>query len=115
MSSVVVKSIDFEAIRRQTAEFACHLLETRPEVEEVVVFGSFPRGTYSPGSDIDILLILSGSNKPFQDRTADYLPEAFPVGMDLFAYTRQELERSSANGFLTEALRAESWRFTRRC
>ena len=113
MSSVVVKSIDFEAIRKQTAEFARRLLETRPEVEEVVVFGSFPRGTYAPGSDIDVLLILSGSGRRFRDRSPDYVPESFPVGMDVFAYTRRELERPSTQGFLAEALRGESWRFTR--
>ena len=35
--------------------YAAQLL-ARPDVQEVVVFGSFERGTYAPGSDLDVLI-----------------------------------------------------------
>jgi hypothetical protein len=42
--------------------------------------------------------ILSESSKPMRDRVCDYLPVGFPVGVDLFPYTKKEfdalLERS---------------------
>ena len=60
MSSVVVKSIDEGEVRRQMDAYAARLLASRPEVEEIVVFGSFAKGTYAPGSDIDVFLVQIG-------------------------------------------------------
>ena len=41
MRGVVVKSIDEAAVRRAMDAYAARLLATHPEVEEIVVFGSF--------------------------------------------------------------------------
>lgn len=56
-------------------------------------FGSWVSGTPGPGSDVDLCLVLSQSDKRFRERIPDYLPGAFPVGLDLFPYTEDELER----------------------
>ena len=56
-------------------------------------FGSWVSGVPGPGSDVDMCLVLSRSQKPFRERIPDYLPGAFPVGIDLFPYTERELER----------------------
>ena len=101
MSSVVVKSIDEATVRRAAEAWARRLLEERPEVEEVVFFGSFSRGTWAPGSDLDVFLFLRSSEKPFRERIVDYLPGAFPVGVDLLPYTRGEVE-SLSQGLLRE-------------
>ena len=42
-------------------EAALHQLSRDPEVERMVLFGSRARGDARPGSDLDLLLILSGS------------------------------------------------------
>jgi predicted nucleotidyltransferase len=81
-------------------------------VEEVVVFGSFADGTYAPGSDIDVLIILRGSDKPVWDRIAEFLPGSFPVGLDLFPYTRAELTLMETSP-MTAALRRSRWRYQR--
>ncbi len=93
-------------------QYAEHLLSTRPDVEEVVVFGSFADGTYAPGSDIDVLIILRSSDKPVWDRIAEFLPGAFPVGLDLFPYTRSELALREASS-MTAAFRGSRWRYRR--
>ncbi len=56
-------------------------------------FGSRVNGIPTPGSDVDVCLVLTCSDKPFRDRAADYLPLGFPVGLDLFPYTVEEFER----------------------
>lgn len=68
------------------------------EIEEVVLFGSLVSGTPVPGSDVDLLLVLSHSNRSFLDRIPVYLPSGFPVSVDVFPYTREELERMKADG-----------------
>jgi len=92
LSSVVIKSADREAIACALAAYLARLRAERPEVERIIWFGSWVSGQPGPGSDVDLCLVLSASDKPPRERIADYLPVGFPVGVDLFAYTRAELD-----------------------
>ena len=78
-----------------------------PEIEQVILFGSLSRGEAVPGSDADLLLILQDSNLPFLKRGVRYRPEGVGIGVDVFAYTRSELDAmlSSGNTFVAQALR----------
>lgn len=71
---------------------------TRPEVEEVWLFGSLARGEAVPGSDADLLIVLSDSPASFLDRAVRYLPEFCGVGVDILAYTRAELTAMCESG-----------------
>ena len=113
MSSVVIKSVDSARIRAAADAYAAHLMATRPEVEEVVIFGSFERGNYAPGSDLDVFVILSRDARPVRDRIPDLMPAAFPVGVDLFPYTRDEIRELTPSALL-DAVAASRWRYTRR-
>jgi predicted nucleotidyltransferase len=112
LSSVVIKFVDEALVRRAVDEYASRLLARHSEVEEVVVFGSFADGTYAPGSDLDVFVTLSGSAKSVRDRIAELLPDAFPVGVDLFAFTRDEIA-ARKDSPLIEAVRRSSWRYSR--
>jgi hypothetical protein len=46
----------------------------------------------APGSDVDLCLIVSESSKNRRERIQDYLPVGFPVGVDLFVYSRDEFQ-----------------------
>jgi len=80
---------------------------TFPEVEEVWLFGSLARGDAVPGSDADVLVVLSRSEIPFLERPVRYRVEQCGIGVDLFAYTREELERMGREGrrFTAQAMR----------
>jgi hypothetical protein len=112
LTSVVIKSVDEALVRRSMDEFAARLMSIHPEIDEIVVFGSFARGTYAPGSDLDVFIVLSRSEKSIRDRIADFLPGPFPVGMDLFPYTREEVAARSDSPLLAE-VRGSRWRYTR--
>lgn len=98
-------------MRRAMDAYAAALLVC-PEVEEVVVFGSFERDTYAPGSDLDVLVVLRESTLPILDRPAEYRLLHFPVPIDLFAFTRAELE-SRRGSPLSQAFEASRWRYRR--
>lgn len=93
MSSVAVISIDRREIERAVAEYAAALRARHPEIRRILWFGSWVGGRPTPGSDVDLCLVLARSAKPVRDRIPDYLPGAFPVGLDLFPYTEEELAR----------------------
>ena len=57
-------------------------------------------------------MVLTGSDQRVRDRIPGLLPGAFPVGIDLFPYTRKELERLVSPGLLRE-MRASQVRYRR--
>lgn len=112
MGSVVIKSIDEAGVRRAVDAYAADILRTRPDVEEIIVFGSFAKGTWAPGSDVDLFIVLTAAVTPPRDRIPDFLPGAFPVGVDIFPYTRDEMAGLAPSPLL-DAVRASRWRYRR--
>jgi predicted nucleotidyltransferase len=112
LSGVVVKSIDERVVRRAMDAYATRLLAAHPEVEEIIVFGSFADGTWAPGSDLDVFVVLSRSAKSVRDRIPELLPGAFPVGVDLFPLTREEISARTPS-LLLDAVARSRWRYAR--
>lgn len=112
MSFVEIRSVDVDRVRSKMNEYAEWVFDTHPEVLEIVVFGSFADGTYAPGSDLDVFLLLKESEKDVWDRVSDYLPGAFPVGLDLFPYTETEAEARRPS-ILLDAVERSTWRYRR--
>jgi predicted nucleotidyltransferase len=99
-TTVAITYFDRAGVRTAAEALARELAARHPEVEEVILFGSVAWGTPVPGSDVDLLLVLSGSDRPFPDRIARYVPTDFPVGVDVFPYTRAEIARMRMDGNL---------------
>lgn len=107
MSTVKVTYFDRDAVESALGEHVRRLATRHPDVEEVILFGSLVAGTPVPGSDADLLILLSRSDRPFLERIPTFLPAGFPVSVDVFPYTREEIERMAAadNRFILGALR----------
>lgn len=105
--SVKVTWFDYSAVWEAVRRFTQELVQQFGEVEEVRVFGSLVRRECVPGSDVDILILLREYHLPFHERIAVFLPRTpMPVSVDVFPYTRQEVEQMLAEGnhFLRRAL-----------
>jgi len=88
-------------------EAAARLAAAHEAVTRVLLFGSFARDDFTVKSDLDLLVVLSSSDRPRAARLDDLL-EALPVyPIDVFAYTEAELRAASDDGdaFLLRALR----------
>lgn len=96
--------LDREEAIRILKEKVSSILKEQRDVKKVFLFGSLAQGTAVPGSDADLLLVLSSSSKRFLDRSLQFLPYFEDVGLpvDLFCYTEEELEQIS---FAKSALR----------
>jgi predicted nucleotidyltransferase len=112
LSSVVIKSVDEALVRRSMDGYAARLFAAHPEIAEIIVFGSFAEGNYAPGSDLDILIVLERADRPVRDRIPLYLPGPFPVGVDLFPYTRDEIAALTDSPVIA-ATRRSRWRYAR--
>lgn len=93
-------------------EYAALLFEVHSEIKEIVVFGSFVDNTYAPGSDLDVFIRLSSATHSVRDRIPRLLPEHFPVPLDLFPLTEQEISGRAGSPVL-EAVARSDWRYVR--
>ena len=106
-SSVKIYWLDSQRVMEKLKAVARQMRASHPEIEQVLWFGSLARGEAAPGSDADLLVILSSSTQPFRERIPRYLPVGLPVGVDVFPYTREEVDRMLAEGnlFIRQATR----------
>ncbi|HEU67983.1 MAG TPA: nucleotidyltransferase domain-containing protein [Candidatus Acetothermia bacterium] len=104
--SVRVTWLDRPGTIARLREAVAALARDHPEVERVVLFGSLARGEAVPGSDADLLVVLSDSPLPFLERIPAYTPRGCGIGVDVFPYTQAELGRmmEEENPFVREAL-----------
>jgi len=112
MSRVEIKSVDVERVRRCMDDYAARLLATNPLVEEIIVFGSFVEDTYAPGSDLDVFIVLTSAQQRPRDRIPDFVPDTFPVPMDVFPFTHAEMAELNSSPLIA-AVRKSNWRYAR--
>ena len=92
---------DREKFYEQLREFA-HLLKTKRKVKKVYLYGSFARGNFHEGSDIDLIIVGEFEGKMPQ-RIKEVLDlTALPV--EPLVYTEAEFEHMKERTFLTEVL-----------
>lgn len=104
--SVRVFWLDREGALQNVQKATKELIRRHPEIERVILFGSLARGDAVPGSDADLLLILRECELSFRERSVQYRPAGVDMGVDVFAYTRGELEEMlrAGNCFVGQAL-----------
>jgi predicted nucleotidyltransferase len=78
-----------------------------PEVNRVILFGSFARKDFGIRSDLDLLILLKSSHLPIRERIGEFLQECAEYPTDVFPLTEAELESRLQSGdpFWTQALR----------
>lgn len=54
------------------------------------IFGSYDRGNWGVGSDLDLIVVVDVSERPFETRSAEGDSTGLPVSPDLFVYTAEE-------------------------
>ena len=73
------------------------LKASRPDVVKVGCFGSYARGDWGVGSDLDLVLILTECcERRLRRGLAFDTISGFPVPVDLLVYTRDEWRRLEA-------------------
>lgn len=93
-----------EALRCALDKIVSHLANI-PEVERVILFGSYAAGRRDLFTDLDLLVVMS-SEQDFVRRTAElYRQVATGVDLDLLVYTPEEFERLRQRGFIRQALK----------
>lgn len=97
------------AVRRWAAGLA-----QRNDIERVGYFGSYARGDWGVGSDVDLVVVVSDSGAPFERRAAAFDVTGLPVPADLTVYTRAEWARLAVQtGFVRTVADEAVWVYQR--
>jgi len=68
LSSSVLRWPDAAAVHDALRQWAERAGATRPELRRVGYFGSYARGDWGPGSDLDVIIVVSASGEPMVRR-----------------------------------------------
>ena len=91
-----------QALRAALDRIVRHL-SRMPEVEQVILFGSYAQGREDLLTDLDVLVVMR-SEEDFVTRTARLYQQLRPgVDLDLLVYTPAEFERLRGSGFVGHA------------
>ncbi len=98
------KTVD-AALRRWVEESA----QGRRDVLKIGYFGSYARGDWGVGSDLDIIIILENSELPFEKRSTEWSVTELPVPADVLVYTAEEWQSLRKGRFYQTVMQEAVW------
>ena len=83
---------------RAVRSWSAKQVRDRAEIIRLGYFGSYARGDWGVGSDIDLIAIVERSAEPFERRALAWDLLDLPVPAALVVYTRKEWDRMCREG-----------------
>jgi uncharacterized protein len=90
LHSSVLKWPDKQTVEQAVRLWAQRLSREHPEILGIAYFGSYARGDWGVGSDLDVMLIITTTNLHFEVRSSVFDTRELPVPTDLLVYTLEE-------------------------
>jgi len=92
---------DREKIYEQLRQFA-RLLKTKHKVKKVYLYGSFARGDFNEGSDIDLIIVGEFDGK--MPQRINKILDLTSLPVEPLVYSEAEFEQMKERAFLKEVL-----------
>ncbi len=90
LSTSVLRWPDAAAVDRAVRQWVQKVVAQRPEVIRIGYFGSYARGDWGVGSDLDLVVVVEHAEERFERRAVDWDATELPVPADVLIYTAQE-------------------------
>jgi len=74
------------------------MARARPDVLRIGYIGSYARGDWGVGSDLDLIVVVEHCEEPFWRRGLEWDLSLLPVPADLLVYTQEEWQALAAQG-----------------
>lgn len=114
LRSSVFKWPDRQSVDQAVRRWAEEVVRRRQDIARVGYFGSYARGDWGVGSDLDLLLVVERSEQSFERRSLEWDTTSLPVPTDLLVYTKEEWEVLAREGrFYRTLMREAVWVYRR--
>jgi len=114
LSSSILKWPDAQTVDRAIRDWAHTAAQSHGEVRRIGYFGSYARGDWGVGSDLDVIIIVESSQQAFERRGSAWDLTEFPVPVDVLVYTEKEWQSLVQQGrFASSVLNEAVWVFVR--
>lgn len=108
-NSSVLKWPDADQVLAALAAWARERGSGSATLLRVGCFGSYARGDWGPGSDLDVVLLVEEAVRPFVERGLDWDLTGMPVPAQAVVYTLEEWRMMQRRGGrFADVLRTES-------
>ncbi|MBM4035810.1 MAG: nucleotidyltransferase domain-containing protein [Planctomycetes bacterium] len=104
LDSSVLKWPDLITVRHALRRWVKEAVRQHPGTLLIGYFGSYARGDWGVGSDLDLIIVVEASDVPFEQRSAQWDTTALPVPADVLVYTRAEWEALEPSRRFTRVL-----------
>ena len=111
LTSSVLRWPDKSVIDRAVREWAAREARQHPDLLRLGYFGSYARGDWGVGSDLDLVAVVADSALPFESRAVAWDLLDLPVPAELLVYTVAEWDPLQREGgrFATTLQRETVW------
>lgn len=115
LSSSVLAWPKKSQIEAALGAWALDRVKDTPGLIAIGFHGSYARGDWGVGSDLDLIVIIESSAIPFEQRCSSLDTHSFPVPVDMLIYTREEMRKmlARADRFALTLRREVRWIFQR--
>lgn len=115
LHSSIFRWPDAQEVDQAIRHWAVAAASTHPEVLRIGYIGSYARGDWGVGSDLDVLILVEHSVEAFVRRALAWDTAALPVPTDVQVYTQAEWAAMAAQQrrFYREAMQQAVWVYER--
>jgi len=108
LNTPVLKWPDQTEVDRAVRLWAAAETKRRTDIVRLGFFGSYARGDWGVGSDLDLIAVVDETRLPFEKRAVDWHLEHLPIPSEILIYTVVEWHRLlSKNSRFARMLKSE--------
>jgi hypothetical protein len=89
----VLRWPDPDVVIEAARGWADSLAQQRKDVLRIGYFGSYARGDWGVGSDLDLVIVVTETNAPFHERSLQFQSPDLPVPAEMLIYTAAEWDK----------------------
>jgi predicted nucleotidyltransferase len=114
LSSSILKWPDPQTVGQALRRWTEKVVRDRQDVLRIGYFGSYARGDWGVGSDLDLVTVVESSALPFGRRSVERDTTELPVPADVLVYAREEWQALRQQGRFYQTVMGETvWTYVK--
>ncbi|TYB98132.1 MAG: nucleotidyltransferase domain-containing protein [Kosmotoga sp.] len=111
LNSSVMKWPNKDQVLQALKNWKSTFCNNNKNIISIGYFGSYARNDSGVGSDLDLVIIVKKTDKPFEKRSTEWDLSSIPVPVDLLVYTQKEWRKlkRETNKFIEKLLKETIW------